>query len=124
MVTRRPITSQHAKEVSRRLRSATVGTHSPRTLKAGSPSRRHMNAAGVGFSNSRRQQRATRGFVDNVMTVPSNATNARRTYRDFQQGVRRRSAARMLLLVAICAVLVVGVVGFIGTAAFRLAIDS
>lgn len=126
MVTKRnsPITSARAKDVSRRLRTATLGTHAPRTLRAGSTSRRHMNADAVGFSSARRQKRAARGYVDNIISAPSDGVNARRTRREFTREVKRRSLVRMLAVAVVCVALVVGVAGFAGMTAFYASLDS
>lgn len=53
-------TATRSKLTSRRLRTATVGTHVPRRSRA------DTNAASVGFSNPRKQRRATRGYVDTI----------------------------------------------------------
>ena len=58
---RKDITQINSKLTSRRMRSATLGTHVPKARPA------HMNADQVGFSSPRRQKRAQRGYVSNVM---------------------------------------------------------
>lgn len=58
------ITQINSKLTSRRMRSATLGSHVPRVRPA------HMNADQVGFSSPRRQKRAQRGYVSNVMPAP------------------------------------------------------
>ena len=52
---RKDITQINSKLTSRRMRSATLGTHVPKARPA------HMNADQVGFSSPRRQKRAQRG---------------------------------------------------------------
>lgn len=58
------------------------------------------------------------------MALPSDGPSARRTQREFQQGVRRKSLARTLLVLMVCVALLVGVVGFVGSTAFRFSVDS
>ena len=53
-------TQARSKLTSHRMKSATVGTHVPR-------SSRHMNGESVGFSSPRKQKRAARGVVDTIL---------------------------------------------------------
>ncbi len=77
-----------------------------------------MNADRVGFSSPRRQKRAQRGYVSNVMPAATGpgarAGNAGRL--EFSPGVKRRSLARRagiaLAIVAILAAVAIGVGSF------------
>ena len=124
MVRRRQgFTAAQSKTTSRRLRTATVGTHVPRRSRA------DTNAASVGFSNPRKQRRATRGYVDTIL--PSTATResssqyARRvSRREFADEVRRRSRMRRTVALVACAVVALVAAGVAGTAAFFGSLDS
>lgn len=99
---RKDITQINSKLTSRRMRSATLGTHVPKVRPA------HMNADQVGFSSPRRQKRAQRGYVSNVMpgaTGPrSGGGYAGRL--EFSPGEKRRTVARRVgIAVAIIALL-------------------
>ena len=116
-------TATRSKLTSRRLRTATVGTHVPRRSRA------DTNAASVGFSNPRKQRRATRGYVDTIL--PSTATResssqyARRvSRREFSDEVRRRARMRRIVAVVACAVVALVAAGVAGTAAFFGSLDS
>ena len=116
-------TATRSKLTSRRLRTATVGTHVPRRSRA------DTNAASVGFSNPRKQRRATRGYVDTIL--PSTATResssqyARRvSRREFADEVRRRSRMRRTVALVACAVVALVAAGVAGTAAFFGSLDS
>ncbi len=109
---RNNINALNSKLTSRRMRSATLGTHVPKLRPE------HMNADRVGFSSPRRQKRAQRGYVSNVMPAATGpgarAGNAGRL--EFSPGVKRRSLARRagiaLAIVAILAAVAIGVGSF------------
>ncbi|MDO4503224.1 MAG: LCP family protein [Coriobacteriia bacterium] len=112
------ISATQSKVTSRRMRNSHIGTHN-RVV----PSSRRMNASSVGFSNSRKQRRATRGVVQNLR--PSTTTgesaaayNRRVNTREFSQQIqsRRRIQTLAFLLALVAVVLVVGVV--VGVNAF------
>ncbi|WP_337368366.1 LCP family protein [Senegalimassilia faecalis] len=99
---RKDITQINSKLTSRRMRSATLGTHVPTSRPA------HMNADQVGFSSPRRQKRAQRGYVSNVMpgaTGPrSGGGYAGRL--EFSPGQKRRTWGRRVgVAVAVVALL-------------------
>lgn len=99
---RKDITQISSKLTSRRMRSATLGSHVPRVRPA------HMNADQVGFSSPRRQKRAQRGYVSNVMPSaqgPRSRTGYARGL-EFSPGVKRRTLAKRVgIAVAVIAVL-------------------
>ena len=99
---RKDITQINSKLTSRRMRSATLGTHVPKVRPA------HMNADQVGFSSPRRQKRAQRGYVSNVMPSaqgPRSRTGYARGL-EFSPGVKRRTLAKRVgIAVAVVAVL-------------------
>ena len=99
---RKDITQINSKLTSRRMRSATLGSHVPRVRPA------HMNADQVGFSSPRRQKRAQRGYVSNVMPGaqgPRSRTGYARGL-EFSPGVKRRTLAKRVgIAVAVVAVL-------------------
>ena len=84
------------------MRSATLGSHVPRVRPA------HMNADQVGFSSPRRQKRAQRGYVSNVM-LSAQGPRSRTGYArglEFSPGVKRRTLAKRVgIAVAVVAVL-------------------
>ena len=89
---RKDITQINSKLTSRRMRSATLGSHVPRVRPA------HMNADQVGFSSPRRQKRAQRGYVSNVMPSaqgPRSRTGYARGL-EFSPGVKRRTLACLM----------------------------
>ena len=99
---RKDITQISSKLTSRRMRSATLGSHVPRVRPA------HMNADQVGFSSPRRQKRAQRGYVSNVMPS-AQGPRSRAGYArglEFSPGVKRRTLAKRVgIAVAVIAVL-------------------
>lgn len=99
---RKDITQINSKLTSRRMRSATLGSHVPRVRPA------HMNADQVGFSSPRRQKRAQRGYVSNVMPSaqgPRSRTGYARGL-EFSPGVKRRTLVKRVgIAVAVVAVL-------------------
>lgn len=122
MVNRRKkgFSATQSKLTSRRLRSATVGTHVPRRARS------DMNGASMGFSSPRKQKRAARGYVDTIL--PSTASresssqySRRVSRREFTDEVRRRARVRRIvvavacLAVALCAAAVVGAATFFGS---------
>lgn len=115
----------HSKLTSRRLRSATVGTHVPRRVR----SSRHMNGETVGFSSPSKQKRAARGFVDNVL--PSTASgesssqfSRRVSRREFTQEIQRRARVRRIVVAVVCLVAVVAVAVAVGVATFFGSLDA
>lgn len=87
-----------------------------------------MNAESMGLSSSRRQRRAQRGFVDNVLPTPENAPSARRSFGqgglDFSHGTRRRTVLRRILVAAVCLAAVVCIAGGVGACTFFGSVDS
>ena len=109
---RKDITQINSKLTSRRMRSATLGTHVPKVRPA------HMNADQVGFSSPRRQKRAQRGYVSNVMPSAqgprSGGGYAGRL--EFSPGQKRRTWVRRLgiaaAIIALLAAVAYGVWSF------------
>lgn len=119
-------TTTQSRLTSRRMRSATLGTHIPRR---GHTSSRHMNADSVGFSNSRKNKRASRGVVDTIL--PSTASResssdyARRvSRREFTQEIQRKARVRRIVVVAVALVVVIAVAIGVGAATFLGSLDS
>lgn len=124
MVTRRNggYSASHLKHTSRRMRSATIGTHVNR-------SSRHMNADQVGFSSARKQKRAARGYVDTIMPQTSSGESGsqfskRVSRREFSQAVQRKARIRRILAILVSAIVVVGVAACAGVFAFFGALDG
>ena len=89
---RKGFSASHSKATSRRLQSATLGTHVPSTKQRSS---RHVNADQVGFSNTRKNQRAARGVVQNVAShAQAGAGRVRVSQREFARETRRRARVR------------------------------
>lgn len=111
MVQRKNITTARSRNTSRRMKSATVGTH----IKVPHSSK-HMNADQVGFSSPRKQKRATRGMVSNVRDLGSAGGKkpSRVGQRDFGHELQAAGTRRRILLLVIVlalAILVAVVVG-------------
>lgn len=123
---RKDITQINSKLTSRRMRSATLGTHVPKVRPA------HMNADQVGFSSPRRQKRAQRGYVSNVMpgaTGPrSGGGYAGRL--EFSPGEKRRTVVRRVgiavAIIALLAAVAYGVYSFtlMGNLSDKLALKN
>ena len=124
MVTRRKkgFSASRSKYTSRRLRTATIGSHVPR-----SPGR--MNGQSVGFSSARKSKRAARGFVDTI--VPETASgesgsqySKRVSRREFTQAIQRRARLRRIIVVVVCCVAVAVIAACAGIFAFLGSIDA
>lgn len=125
MVTKRkPASSSGARNASTRAGGGMRGARGARPLRAGSASKRHVNAGSVEFSSARRSSRATRGYVDNVVSVPDGAVRSRQTHRELAQSARRRSLASTLAVGLVCVALAVAVAAFVGIGVFRATIDA
>lgn len=118
------ITASRSKMTSRRLRTATIGTH-----VSGGRSSRHMNGESVSFSSARRQRRATRGYVDTI--VPDTASResgsqyAKRVgRREFAQEIQRRARVRRIVVALVCCAVVVCVAVGVGVATFFGSLDA
>ncbi len=124
MVSRRKgITAAQSKITSHRMRSATLGTHVPRR------SSRHMNGDSVGFSSPRKQKRAQRGYVDTILPTTNTRESAsqysrRVSRREFTQEIQRRALVRRIGVLAVCALLVVGIAVGVGAATFVGSLDA
>ncbi len=119
------ITASRSKMTSRRLRTATIGTHAPGRARAS----RHMNGEAVGFSSRRKQRRATRGFVDTIMpdtaTRESGAHYSKRvSRREFTQEIQRRARIRRIVVAAVCSLAVVCIAVGVGVATFFGSLDG
>ena len=116
-------TQTRSKLTSRRMRTATVGTHVPRR------SSRHMNGESVGFSSPRKQKRAERGVVDTILPTTasgeSSSQYARRvSRREFTQDIQRKARVRRILVLAACLVAVACVAVGVGVATFFGSLDG
>lgn len=123
---KRGFTAAQTKTTSRRMRSATLGTHVPRRARATS---RHMNADAVGFSNMRKKKRAARGIVHTLLpsteTRESSSDYARRVSRqEFAQDIQRKARIRRIGIIVVAAIVVVAVAGVAGIATFLGSLDS
>lgn len=119
---RKGFTATQSKITSRRLRTATLGTHMPRR------SARHMNGDSVGFSSPRKQKRAARGYVESVLPTASGGGSSKYSHRvsrrEYSQGIQRRARMKRVGILLAC-VLVVGCVGFgVGIATFFGSLDA
>lgn len=108
---RKNITTARSKNTSRRMRSATVGTH----IKV-PHNTRHMNADQVGFSSPRKQKRARRGMVSNVRDLGQSGFGKRSRVgsRDFGHELQAASKRRRILLLVIVLALAVLVAVIVG----------
>lgn len=118
------ITASRSKSTSRRLRTATIGTHAA----GGRPSRR-MNGDSVSFSSARKQRRATRGYVETIIpettSRESGSQYAKRvSRREFAQEIQRRARIRRIAIAFVCCFVVVGVAAGVGVATFFGSIDA
>lgn len=111
MVQRRNITTARSKNTSRRMKSATVGTH----IKV-PHNTRHMNADQVGFSSPRKQKRARRGMVSNVRDLGQSGFDKRSRVgkRDFGHELQAASTRRRILILVIVLALAVLVAVTVG----------
>ncbi len=115
-------TQARSKLTSHRMKSATVGTHVPR-------SSRHMNGESVGFSSPRKQKRAARGVVDTILPTTasgeSSSQYARRvSRREFTQEIQRKARVRRILAIAVCLLVVVCIAAAVGVATFFGSLDA
>lgn len=125
-------TAAQSKLTSRRMQSATIGTHvSRRTRTPG----RGANAEAVGFSNSRRSRRAARGVVDHVTprTASGESSQAysrrvsrRRFTEEIQHKARRRrvGVGVAVVLAVLLAAGGVGAVAFLGSVDGKLSLEG
>ncbi|WP_080798587.1 LCP family protein [Arabiibacter massiliensis] len=116
-------TATQSKLTSRRLRSATVGTHVPRRSHQG------MNGASMGFSSPRKQKRAARGYVDTILpstsTRESSSQYSRRvSRREFTDEVRRRARVRRIVVAAACLAVALCAAAIVGAATFFGSLDA
>lgn len=119
---RKGFSASHSKATSRRLQSATLGTHVPAQKRRQSG---HVNADQVGFSNTRKNQRAARGVVQNVGNHPSiNTGRGRVTHRQFAQETRRRARIRRIGFIAVALVILLCVAGAVGGFTYYTSLDS
>ncbi|HIW76973.1 MULTISPECIES: LCP family protein [Gordonibacter] len=119
-------TASQSKLTSRRMRSATIGTHVQRRAHSSS---RHMNADAVGFSNSRKKRRAARGVVDTLLpdtaTRESSSEYARRvSRREFTEEVQRKARVRRIAVGLVAIVVVAVIAGGVGVATFFGSLDG
>lgn len=123
---RKGFTASQSKLTSHRMRSATLGTHVRGRVK---PTSRHMNADAVGFSNSRKKQRAARGIVDTL--VPATATRessseyARRVNRrEFAEDIQRKARIKRVVFIVVAAVVVIALALAVGVVTFFGSLDA
>ncbi len=108
---RKNITTARSKNTSRKMKSATVGTHIKVPHKT-----RHMNADQVGFSSPRKQKRARRGMVSNVRDLGQSGFTKRSRVgkRDFGHELQAASKRRRILLLVIVLALAIIVAVTVG----------
>lgn len=118
-----------SRRTSRSVRSNVVGTH----VGIGNIGGRPTNASAVGFSNPRKQRRATRGYVSSVLDLDAPAPSGksgRISPRRFDREVHRKRrlstavAAVVVLAVALVVAAGVGVAVFLGSLDSRLALGD
>lgn len=114
--TRKAPSRSRSRATSRKVRNSTLGTHVTRTGGKSASSE-------PSFSNTRKNKRAQRGVVDQVL--PSTSTRetrseyARRTQKKTaHQDVKRRRTLQTVIAVLVVAFVAVGVVGFVGSTVF------
>ena len=122
----RTYSSGYYKATSKRVRDSTLGTHVPSQTRSG---RRHTNADSVNFSDARRSQRASRGYVEGVVPQTSSRESGRRysrrmNQRGFAQTAQRRSRAQSIAKIAICCLVALCIAGVVGVGAFFGSINS
>ena len=120
---------RRSRRTSRDIRSNVVGTHAG----VGRLSERPTNASAVGFSNPRKQRRASRGYVSSVLKVDDAAAprkggrvGARRFDREVHRKRRVKTAVAIVaaLAVAIVVAVAVGVAVLLGSIDSRLALGD
>lgn len=129
---RKGFTAAQSKVTSRRMRSATLGTHVPRQDRS---RRTDPNASSVNFSNARKSRRAVRGVVENVTPSSSSGESARDHsrrvgHRQFVEEIQRKARVRRIVLVAaialavLCVAVCVGALAFLGSVDGKLSLDD
>lgn len=119
---RKGFSASHSKATSRRLQSATLGTHVPSTKQRSS---RHVNADQVGFSNTRKNQRAARGVVQNVAShAQAGAGRVRVSQREFARETRRRARVRHIGFIVIALVALLAIAGGVGGFTYYTSLES
>lgn len=123
---RKGFTAAQSKVTSRRMRSATLGTHVPRQARS---RRTDPNASSVNFSNARKSRRAVRGVVENVTPSSSSGESARDHsrrvgHRQFVEEIQRKARVRRIVLVAAIALVVLCVAVCVGALAFLGSVDG
>lgn len=124
--------SAQSRRVSRRVDDSLIGSHVQRSTppRGRRPAERDpMGTTRVEFSNSRRSQRATRGYVDQVDPRPqsgeSDADYARRANRrGYVEAIQARSRKRRIVTAAVVAVVVAAIAVVAGIGAFFVFSDS
>lgn len=116
----RKISSSHQKNMSRRIRSATIGTHAQ-----GAPvkSSRRVGTGAVEFSNPRKSNRAKRGEVDHVLPTTSSresetAYSKRVSQRRYTESFQRKARVKGIIIAIICIVAIICIAGGVGAAAY------
>ena len=121
----RTYSSGHYKTTSKRVRDSTLGTHVTNQGR----SSRHTNADSVSFSNARRSQRATRGYVEAVIPETTSRESGQRysrrmNQRGYAQTAQRRSKARNVVRIAVCCIVALCIAAAVGVGAFFGAVNS
>lgn len=119
-------TASQSKLTSRRMHSATIGTHVPRRA---APSSRRMNAEGVGFASSRKKKRAARGMVNHVMPATASGESAsdyarRVSRREFTQEIQRKARVRRIIAIIVSVAVIACVAVGVGVATFFGSLDG
>lgn len=99
------------RETSRRMRSATIGTHVQRTT-----AQTRRSAKKMGLSSGRKQQRAVRGEVHNVRRAPAgrNARAGRATNLEFAASQKSKGGIKRIAVVVVVLLLIAAIVAGVG----------
>ena len=114
---------RRSRRTSRDIRSNVVGTHAG----VGRLSERPTNASAVGFSNPRKQRRASRGYVSSVLKVDDAAPprkGGRVGARRFDREVHRKRRVKTVVAVVAALALALAVAVAVGVAVLLGSIDS
>lgn len=120
--------ASQSQRMSRRMNAGMVGTHHAAPARRSSAGRR-ANASSVDFSSSRKQRRATRGYVDNIGAASSSGETAREhsrrvSQREYLQSVQRKSRAKGIAIALSVVLAMAAVAGFVGVSVFFGSVNS
>lgn len=115
--------ARRSRRTSRDVRSNVVGTH----VGVGGVSSRPTNGSAVGFSNPRKQRRASRGQVNSVLNTEGSLPLGRGghvRFRRFDREVHRKRRVKTIAGIATALVVAVAVAVVVGVAVLLGSIDS